>query len=205
MSQPDSSINPTPVVGMLGLMDSVTRVVPAGFVGQGQPIVLFGAKTAAELDGSAWARFHGHFGGRPPVVDFAAEQALGEVLISGAKRASHLGAHDLSNGGLAQALVDMACRFETGARLDLRQLEAETGLGATALLFSETQARAVACVREDQIDAVCHWAEAAGVGVWQIGESGGSDLSITLSQGEVRFSVRELADASAQVLPTLFE
>ena len=205
MSQPDSSINPTPVVGMLGLMDSVTRVVPAGFVGQGQPIVLFGAKTAAELDGSAWARFHGHFGGRPPVVDFAAEQALGEVLIAGATSVAHLGAHDLSNGGLAQALVDMACRFETGARLDLRQLEAETGLGATALLFSETQARAVACVREDQLDAVCHQAKAAGIGAWRIGESGGPDLSITLSQGEVRFAVRELVDTSAQVLPNLFD
>lgn len=205
MGQPDSSINPTPVVGMLGLMDSVTRVAPAGFVGQGQQILLLGAQTKAELDGSAWARFHGHFGGQPPVVDFAAEQALGEVLIAGATSEAHLGAHDLSNGGLAQAVVDMACRFEIGARLDLRQLEAETGLGATALLFSETQARAVVCVRTSQVDEVCRNAAAAGIGVWRIGESGGHDLSITFSQGEVSFAVKDLVHTSTQVLPDLFE
>lgn len=205
MSQPDSSINPTPVVGMLGLMDSVTRVVPAAFVAEGQQILLLGAETTAELDGSAWARFHGHFGGKPPVVDFAAEQALGEVLIAGADSFAHLGAHDISNGGLAQALVEMACRFHIGARLDLRQLQAETGLGATALLFSETQARAVACVRTDHVDAVYRDAAAAGIGVWRIGESGGSDLAITLQQGEVRFSALELVQASNQVLPDLFD
>lgn len=205
MGQPDSSINPTPVVGMLGLMDQVTSAVPSGFGLSGHKVVLLGARTAAELDGSAWALFHGHFGGKPPVVNFDAEQALGELLIEGAASGRHAAAHDLSNGGLAQALVDMVTRFGVGARIDLRELEAETGLGATALLFSETQARALVAVEPGRLSEVIDAAHEAGIEAQEIGETDAENLTIGLLSGEISVKVADIATASTKVLPDLFD
>ncbi|MBA3908001.1 MAG: phosphoribosylformylglycinamidine synthase subunit PurL, partial [Pseudonocardiales bacterium] len=76
----DRAILPTPVVGVLGVLDDVARRVPSGFRRDGDVVVLLGA-TAEELDGSEWAHeVHGHLGGVPPAVDLAAEQRLGALL-----------------------------------------------------------------------------------------------------------------------------
>lgn len=74
---PTSSINPTPVVGVLGVMEDVTAPA-SGLCKDGSALVLLG-DTRDELDGSAWARIiHGHLGGKPPVADLEAEMALDE-------------------------------------------------------------------------------------------------------------------------------
>jgi len=81
-----TAIQPTPVVGVLGVHDDVRRRVPSGFVDTGATLLLLGA-TRAELGGSLWAWVaHGHLGGRPPAVDLAAERALAEVLVAAAER-----------------------------------------------------------------------------------------------------------------------
>jgi phosphoribosylformylglycinamidine synthase subunit PurL len=68
------AILPTPVVGVLGVIDDVTRRTPVGFRSPGDVVFLLG-ETDDELAGSAWAEaVHDHLGGRPPMVDFAAEQ-----------------------------------------------------------------------------------------------------------------------------------
>ena len=96
-------ILPTPVVGVLGVIDDVTRRTPGGFQAAEQVVYLLG-ETRDELAGSAWAHvIHDHLGGQPPEVDFAQEKALAEVLIRASRRGILASAHDLADGGLAQA------------------------------------------------------------------------------------------------------
>ena len=103
-----TAILPTPVVGVLGVLDDVARRVRSGFVRDGDAVLLLGT-TRDELAGSEWAHVvHGHLGGRPPQVDLAAEQRLAGLLAAAAADGLLTGSHDLSDGGLAQALVE-AC------------------------------------------------------------------------------------------------
>lgn len=181
---PTSSINPTPVVGMLGIMEDVRRANPSGFTEEGLAVVLLG-QTRSELDGSAWARIrHSHLGGLPPRVDFDAEVALGNVVraLSAADgpdgRPLVRAAHDLSNGGLAQALVDMVLRFGVGGSFDLTEAQGFNGLSDFEILFSESQARAIIAVPEGALAAVHAAAEAEGVPVARLGTTGGDMLAV---------------------------
>lgn len=181
---PTSSINPTPVVGMLGIMEDVRRANPSGFTEEGLAVVLLG-QTRSELDGSAWARIrHSHLGGLPPRVDFDAEVALGNVVraLSAADgpdgRPLVRAAHDLSNGGLAQALVDMVLRFGVGGSFDLTEAQGFNGLSDFEILFSESQARAILAVPEGALAAVHAAAEAEGVPVARLGTTGGDMLAV---------------------------
>lgn len=181
---PTSSINPTPVVGMLGIMEDVRRANPSGFTEEGLAVLLLG-QTRSELDGSAWARIrHSHLGGLPPRVDFDAEVALGNVVraLSAADgpdgRPLVRAAHDLSNGGLAQALVDMVLRFGIGGSFDLTEAQGFNGLSDFEILFSESQARAIIAVPEGALAAVHAAAEAEGVPVARLGTTGGDMLAV---------------------------
>src|SRR4029079_16448908 len=77
----ESSINPTAIVGVLGVFDDVSRALPSGWREDGQLIYVLGT-TRAELDGSQYAAISDHLGGVPPVADLAAERVLAEVLVS---------------------------------------------------------------------------------------------------------------------------
>src|SRR5215813_13078893 len=102
---PDA-IQPTPVVGVLGVLDDVRRRLPSGFSSPGETIMLLG-RTAAEFGGSLWAQVtRGHLGGVPPAVDLAAEQRLAAVLTAAAAAGLLSAAHDVSEGGLGLALAE---------------------------------------------------------------------------------------------------
>jgi phosphoribosylformylglycinamidine synthase subunit PurL len=136
-------ILPTPVVGVLGVIDDATRRTPGGFKAADQVIYLLG-ETRDELAGSAWAQvIHDHLGGQPPAVDFAHEKALAEVLIRASRRGLLASAHDLADGGLAQALVESALRYGFGARIEL-PAEADPFVW----LFAESTGRALVSVKE---------------------------------------------------------
>src|SRR5690606_7929147 len=99
----DTPILPTPVVAVLGVIDDVTRRIPSYFVAEGDQVFLLGA-TREELSGSEWAHVvHDHLGGTPPQVDLAAERSLARLLADAARDGVLTSAHDLSDGGLAQA------------------------------------------------------------------------------------------------------
>ncbi len=113
----ETAILPTPVVAVLGVIDDVTRRTPTGFVADGERIFLLGS-TREELSGSEWAHVvHGHLGGTPPIVDLAAERSLAELLREAVGLVTS--AHDLSDGGLAQALVESCLRNDIGATVAL--------------------------------------------------------------------------------------
>lgn len=206
---PTSSINPTPVVGMLGIMKDVTRANPSGFTEEGLAVILLG-QTREELDGSAWARIcHDHLGGRPPKVDLKAEVALGNVVralseVDGPDgRPLIRSAHDLSNGGLAQALVDSVLRFGIGGAFDLTGAQGQNGLSDFDMLFSESQARAIIAVPEGALDAVYAACQAEGVDFARIGTTGGDMLvlhgsDLLADSGESVGWIADLDDLRAQ-------
>jgi phosphoribosylformylglycinamidine synthase len=139
----DTPILPTPVVGVLGVIDDVTRRTPIGFTAEmeGHQLYLLG-ETEEELSGSEWAHVvHGHLGGRPPAVDLAAEQQLADILINASRDGLIDAAHDVSDGGVAQTLVESALRGGVGARV-----WAPDGLDPFVFLFAESAGRAVVAV-----------------------------------------------------------
>ena len=140
-----TAILPTPVVGVLGVLDDVSRRVPQGFGSEGLAIYLLG-ETREELSGSEWAHvLHGHLGGRPPAVDLGAERALASLLQAAAAGGVLAAAHDLSDGGLAQGLVESCLRRGIGATVRLPD-----GVDPCVALFAESTARAVVAVAADQ-------------------------------------------------------
>jgi phosphoribosylformylglycinamidine synthase len=144
-------IHPTPVVGVLGVFDDVARRTPSGWEEDGQAIYLLGT-TAAELDGSEWANLRGHLGGRPPKADLSVERRLAEILVNASRDGMVDAAHDLSEGGLAAALVESSLRFNTGARIGPDEVCERDGVDVFTLLFSESQGRAIVAVpRSEEI------------------------------------------------------
>ncbi|MGY1856364.1 phosphoribosylformylglycinamidine synthase subunit PurL [Modestobacter sp. SYSU DS0290] len=186
------AINPTPVIGVLGVHADVARRVPTGWRADGETVLLLG-ETRPEFGGSAWAAVvHGHLGGLPPRLDLAAERTLGELLVRLSAEGAVSSAHDLADGGLAQALTESSLRYGTGARLTL------TG-DPTAALFSESVARVVVTTADPA--AVRAAAEAAGVPVTELGTTGGDALVL---EGLLELPLAELREAWTGTLPALF-
>ncbi|HKS99224.1 MAG TPA: phosphoribosylformylglycinamidine synthase subunit PurL [Rugosimonospora sp.] len=134
-------INPTPVVGVLGVLANVADRVPMGLRDEGDALILLG-ETRAELSGSEWAWVvHGHLGGYPPKVDLAREKLLATLIAAAAERGHLSAAHDLSDGGLAQTLVEACLRYDVGATIAL-----PAGTDAFVQLFAESAGRALVAV-----------------------------------------------------------
>ncbi|HTL40166.1 MAG TPA: phosphoribosylformylglycinamidine synthase subunit PurL [Pseudolysinimonas sp.] len=181
----DVPIHPTPVVAVLGTIDDVARRVPSGWQDPGDNVYLLGT-TALELDGSAWAGVvHGHLGGRPPVADLPREKALAGLLAAGAHEGLFNAAHDLSDGGLAAALVEASLRFGVGVRVFLDELLDRDGIDLATALFSETGGRAVVAVPREEDVKFMRLCEGRGYPVLRIGvtDAGGLDGAAVEVQG----------------------
>lgn len=203
----DVPIFPTPVVGVLGIIDDVARRIPSGWQDEGENIYLLGV-TATELSGSAWAgTVHGHLGGRPPAVDLDGEKRLAELLHAASLQSLVSSAHDLSSGGLAQALAEAVMRFGVGARVWLTELMERDGVDAATALFSESTGRVIVSVpREDDVKfrGLC---EGRGYPVLRIGVTdapGDGDPAALEVQGLFTVPLTELRDLSSATLPAAF-
>jgi phosphoribosylformylglycinamidine synthase len=197
----DSAIHPTPVVGVMGLFDDVTRRIPSGWHSEGLAIFLLGT-TQEELSGSAWAQVeHDHLGGLPPAVDLAKEKELAEILISCSRDGMVDAAHDLSEGGLAQALVEACTRFGVGARVMLADVERRDGVDTFTALFSESQARAIVAVPRSEEVRFTDMCSARAFPFQRIGVTTGDALEIT---GVGEFPVAELRALREGTLPRWF-
>ncbi|WP_435298691.1 phosphoribosylformylglycinamidine synthase subunit PurL [Timonella sp. A28] len=204
--QIDSSIHPTPVVGVLGVLDDVRHSVTSGFRTEGDVLFLLGT-TRDELDGSAWADVaHKHLGGVPPIVNFSAEKALAGVLINAARDSLVTAAHDLSEGGLVQAVLESAIRFGTGARINVADVVARDGISEFAALFSESTARAVVAVPRGEIARFQDACVGRGVPFLKIGETGHDvdGQQAVEVEGLFTIPVAEAQDVFTQTLPKLF-
>jgi len=189
----DVPIHPTPVVAVLGVIKDVAARIPSGWQDEGNNIYLLGT-TSLELDGSAWAgTIHNHLGGRPPKVDLQAEMRLAGLISAGGEQSIIASAHDLADGGLAQALAEAVLRFGVGARVWLNEIIERDGVDAATAMFSESTGRVIVSVpREDDVkfQGLC---EGRGYPVLRIGvtDAGGA-LEI---QDEFTLSLDELRSA----------
>ena len=167
----DSAIHPTPVVGVLGVLDDVADATPSGWTAPGQAVYLLGT-TRAELDGSAWADVvHGHLGGLPPAVDLAAERRLAEVLTRASRDELVDAAHDLSEGGLVQALIESSLRYGVGVQVSLDPICERDGVTPFEALFSESTARVLVAVPRSEEVRLVDLCTARGVPTLRLGET----------------------------------
>ena len=171
------AVTPTPVVGMLGVIEDVTKVVPMAFQQAGDLVLLLGAdlpQPPATLGGSEYlALLHGLEAG-PVTVDLPAEAALVRLLTQAAQRGLLRSAHDCSDGGLAVALAEAAI----GAGLGLDASSADLGPRLDAALFGEAGARALVTVRPADRPALEQFAAEIGVPVTPLGLVGGDRLRL---------------------------
>jgi phosphoribosylformylglycinamidine synthase len=190
----DVPIHPTPVVAVLGTIDDVARRVPSGWQDPGDNIYLLGT-TALELDGSAWAGIvHGHLGGRPPAADLQREKELAGLLAAAAHEGLLNAAHDLSDGGLAAALVEASLRFGVGVRVFLDDLLEREGIDLATALFSESGGRVIVAVPREEDVKFMRLCEGRGYPALRIGvtDAGGPDGAAVEAQGAFTIPLDEL-------------
>jgi phosphoribosylformylglycinamidine synthase len=189
-----TAIQPTPVIGVLGVHDDVTKRLAAGFGTDGAEVVLLG-RTSEEFGGSAWAGVvHQHLGGLPPAVDLDAERQLAILVTAAASAGVLASAHDLSDGGLAIALAEACLYGGRGCAVALRG-------DAFTDLFSESAARALVSVvpgREREFAAL---AEEHGVPATVLGVTTGDALTV---EGVFEIPLTELEQAWTGTLPAIF-
>jgi len=183
----ETAILPTPVVAVLGVIDDVTRRTPSGFVARGESVFLLGS-SREELSGSEWAHVvHGHLGGTPPEVDLAGEKALAHVLVEGVGLLTS--AHDVSDGGLAQALVEAALANGIGCTV---RLEGDQFVA----LFAESAGRVVVTTADN--DALWALAQRHGVPIAEIGRTTDAHLTV---ESQFSLPLDEVRRAWSATLP----
>jgi phosphoribosylformylglycinamidine synthase len=176
------AIYPTPVVGMLGLLEG-RPPTPSAFQAPGDVVGLLGGWAAdpASLGGSTYlAAIHGIVAGRPPTLDLARECALQRLLVAASAAGLIRSAHDCSDGGLGVALAE--CCVWSGLGLHGEPIGAGTAyrarLAALAALFGEAPSRVVVSARPDQWTALAARAAEAGVPLARLGVVGGAHLAL---------------------------
>ena len=203
---PTGAVDPTPVVGMIGLLARADRAVPSHARASGDVVFVLG-ETRAELGGSAyWEVCEEFTGGQPPRVDLDEEKRLIDLLVTGAERGLLRSAHDCSQGGLGVALAEVAMggpyqQAGFGMEIDLRSHAAR--LTPHELLFSESHGRAVITCSREREGAVQALAGELGVPLFRAGTVGPADgaFRITLRDGQVEESVARLRDVYFSAIP----
>jgi len=190
-----TAIHPTPVVGVLGVIEDVSKRIRHGFTAPGLRVALLG-ETREEFGGSEWAHaIHGHLGGMPPQVNLAAERALAEVLVAAAAAGLAEGSHDLSDGGLGIALAESCLAHGIGCSVEL------PGGDPFVDLFSESVARALVCVRPEALEEFTRLCARYEVPCQVLGTTGGGSLSV---EGVFEIPVEELRETHGRTLPAIF-
>jgi phosphoribosylformylglycinamidine synthase subunit PurL len=189
-----TAIQPTPVIGVLGVHDDVTKRLAAGFAADGAEVVLLGA-TRPEFGGSAWAGvIHQHLGGLPPAVDFDAERQLAILVTAAAAAGLLVSAHDLSDGGLAIALAEACLHGGRGCAVAL------PGDAFTAL-YSESAARALVSVVPSREREFAALAAEHNVPATVLGVTTGDSLTV---EGNFQIPLAELRQVWTATLPAIF-
>ena len=174
------SIYPTPIVGMVGLIESLNHVTTQWFKTPGDRILLFG-ETKEDLGGTEYLKVvHYREQGSPPWLNLEAEKALHDCVLRVIREGLAQSVHDCSEGGLAVTLVECCFLPEEaqgqplGATIHLHA----RGLRTDALLFGESPSRAVASVSPARVQHVLTIAREYGVPVEDVGAVGGDRLIV---------------------------
>jgi len=187
---------PTPVVGVLGVIDDISHRTPMGFAVPGDAVCLLG-ETRDDLAGSAWADVvHDHLGGRPPLVDLDHEKRLAEVLVRGSRRGLLRSAHDLSEGGLAQALVECCQRNGLGVDVGL-----PIEIDPFVMLFSESAGRVLVSLKPDLMEELESLCGDAKISVTRLGVVGPQDEAELHVAGQFILPLAQIRDVWSMTIP----
>ncbi len=186
----DVAILPTPVIGVLGVIQDVRSRTPMSFTDAGLELYLIG-ETTNDLAGSEWAYMHNQRGGQSPIADLQREIRLIELLLEG--QSIFAAAHDLSQGGLAVSIAEMVLHNNIGATISLDQ---EIGI----VLLSETPGRVVVAISPDHAGELISLARKYDLAITKLGTTGGTSLTVN----DAVIPLDELRTAYTQTIPKLF-
>ncbi len=193
------AILPTPAIGGVGLLNDLSKMTSIAFKSEGHAILLIGAKPAGHLGQSIYLReILGREDGPPPPVDLEMERKAGDCVRALIEARALTAVHDISDGGLAIALAEMAMAGGIGATISLP----DSGIPLHAALFGEDQSLYVVTCAPETADSVLEAAASAGIHCAQIGTTGGQSLIL---DGGAAISVESLKSAHESWLPDFME
>jgi phosphoribosylformylglycinamidine synthase len=193
-----SAILPTPAIGGLGLMADWTKSMTIAFKQTGDIIIALGNRSG-HLGQSLWLReIHGREEGPPPPVDLDAERRTGDYLRAAITAGAVTAAHDVSDGGLAVALAEMALAGNVGAIIDKKQ-----PYDTACSFFGEDQGVYLVTVHDHALLDFLKGAEAAGIEAEPIGRTIGSRLIFELHDGDFVVPLQALREAHEGFFPNL--
>ena len=199
------AIYPTPVIGMVGVIDDASKIVGQTFQVEGDDIVLLGENTD-ELGGSEYLYVTaGLVAGAPPRVDLGKERALQQAVSMMTDGRHVRSARDCSDGGLACALAE--CALGDGETAIGIEVQLDDDLAPVATLFAESQGRIVVSCAREQTGDVLRIAEEHGVRAAKIGAvtAAVSPFRIVMCEGRVDADLAEMADAYFGALPSIMD
>ena len=183
------AILPTPVIGVLGVIQDVRKRTPMSYKSAGLDLYLLG-ETKEDLAGSEWAFLHGQRVGQSPDADLAREMRLIELLLEG--NAFFTAAHDLSQGGLSAGLTEMVLRYNVGATISLENPAID--------LLSETPGRVIVAIEPEKVSQLESLANKYSIVISKLGITGGDSLTIN----DAVIPLEELRTVHTSTFPRLF-
>jgi phosphoribosylformylglycinamidine synthase len=201
---PTGAVDPTPTIGMVGLLERVDRRVPSHFATAGDDVLILGT-TRGELGGSAyWSEIREFVGGRAPPVDLEAERRLQELLVEAARRGFLRSAHDAAEGGLLVTLAEAAiggayASSGLGAELDLEGYA--PGVDLEGLLYGEDAGRVVLSADPASSAALAELAQERSVPIFRAGRVGGRTLELRARSRGFSWDVETLRRTYFEAIP----
>jgi len=191
-------VYPTPVIGMIGLIDDIKNVTPSAFQKEGDLVYLIG-QTKNELGGSEYLKaIYDKVGGFPPEIDLEIEKSTNEVVLNAIESGYIFSAHDVSDGGLAIALAE--CCIIDKANLIGVKANVESELTDHQLFFSESQSRYILSINpkyKSEFESLC---TSNKIKFQNIGKTGGDQLNINK---RLNISLSELSNIYYNIIPDI--
>jgi phosphoribosylformylglycinamidine synthase len=200
---PNTAVYPTPVLGVIGVLDDVRRHCTAGFKRAGDVILLLG-ETHEDLGGTEYLKcIHHQVTGRPPVLDMDAEKKVQAACLAAVREGMAASAHDCSEGGLAVALAESCIWGQVGAKIALPE---NTGVRPDAHLFGESPSRIVLSAAPENVERIRDIAARQGAPVCVLGEVGGEKLIIRGRDGhQIALKVSAMEEIWRGAIPSLMQ
>jgi phosphoribosylformylglycinamidine synthase len=193
---PKGSVDPTPIVGMVGLIKDRSKIATQHFKNEGDAIILLG-RNKEELGGSEYLKaLHGLKAGKCPALDLKLEKAVQGAALEAISKGLTESAHDCSEGGLAVALAE-SCISDKGKKIGARVELVEGRMRKDALLFGESQSRIILSAKAKNAAKVLKLAKKHKAPAAVIGKVGGSRLAVNKL---IDLSVADLAQSWYQAI-----
>ncbi|MFQ5596772.1 MAG: phosphoribosylformylglycinamidine synthase subunit PurL [Nitrospiria bacterium] len=193
----DMGIYPTPVVGMVGLIESVEYHLNPGFKDAGEHILLIG-DTREELGGTAYLNtIHHQERGYPPILDFEKEKRVQAMVLEAVQSGFLTSAHDCSEGGLAVALAE-SCLLSSPPLGGMITLQTQT-IRMDGYLFGESQSRILVTVKDEYLAQVKNLIQEKALPYTLLGKTGGKGLRISIEN-----QVPPLLDVSMEAMRSAY-